>query len=633
MGILGKSLLRFMPVLLLALFPLRGMSQTAEVDSDTLEIRFKLDSVMINMHFDGNMERWNQFERDFNQRFAGKNRLGIVVDIYSGASPEGTVEHNRWLGQERGESIKQLIEQRLRGRVGYIMVHNEAARWDGLYQLVAKSNEPWKDDVLRIISEPASVNETGRDRREWKLRNHKNSDVWEKMLSTYLPPLRSGGTAVVSWMPELITSPAEKDTVYVMYDTPPCITCPPDPFVVSDEVGDLYVKDDTVTVTKPVVRKPVWILRTNLPLLAIGTPNLQAEWSLDHKDRWSINIEGVWSWWTFAHNAYANQMMYGSVEIRRWLGRRWRHHSLDGWHIGLAAGVGYGDVEWKSRGYQGEVYSGFINIGWQKRFGRNKQWAFDAGIGLGYAYVPWRRYRGSSIFPEGKEERYDDHLMWRETSRTHWIGTPHLNISIGYVFPVKDAEWKRAKAVQRDIDRNAALHYRDSVLIQERYEQDSIRTSLRQRRNEISLLPEDERIAAYQQYYADKKQLKDDIKAAKQRVKDEKKAAKEQEKLEKQQLKEQLMQEREQARQERLAHEQWLKSPEGQAVADQEKAAAKAAKQQAKAAKKAAKQKAKLEKKQRRMQERIDAEQYSNRERLRRELEQTDYKYNGRIEN
>lgn len=627
-----------MPVLLLALFPLRGMSQTTEADSDTLEIRFKLDSVMINMHFDGNMERWAQFERDFNQRFAGKNRLGIVVDIYSGASPEGTVDHNRWLGQERGESIKRLIEQRLRGRVGYIMVHNEQARWDGLYQLVAKSNEPWKDDVLRIISEPASVSENGRDRREWKLRNHKNSDVWEKMLSTYLPPLRSGGTAVVSWMPELITTPAEKDTVYVMYDTPPCITCPPDPFVVSDEVGDLYVKDDTVTVTKPVVRKPVWILRTNLPLLAIGTPNLQAEWSLDHKDRWSINIEGVWSWWTFARNAYANQMMYGSVEIRRWLGRRWRHHSLDGWHIGLAVGAGYGDLEWKSRGYQGEVYSGFVNIGWQKCFGRNKQWAFDAGIGLGYAYVPWRRYRGSRIFPEGKEERYDDHLMWRETNRTHWIGTPHLNISLGYVFPVRDGAWKRAKAVQRDIDRNAALHYRDSVLIQERYEHDSIRTSLRQRRIEIGMMADGaDRLAAYEQYYADKKQLKEDIKAAKQRVKDEQKAVREQEKQESRQMKEQLRQEREQVREqarlEREQFEQWLKSPEGQAVADQEKAAAKAAKQQAKAAKKAAKAKAKLEKKQRRMQERIDAEQYRNRERLRRELEQTDYKYKGSIDN
>ena len=114
----------------------------------------------------------------------------------------------------------------------------------------------------------------------------------------------------------------------------------------------------------------------------------------------------------------------------------------------MGVGGGYGDLEWTNRGFQWEVYSGYLNIGWQKRFGSRKQWAFDIGIGLGYAYVPWRRYRGSQIFPIGKEEAQTDHLMWRETGRTHWPGVTHFNISIGYVFPQYDARWKREKAME-----------------------------------------------------------------------------------------------------------------------------------------------------------------------------------------
>ena len=141
--------------------PICAQQEANGLLTDTLEIRFKLDSVLVNMHFDDNMRRWDTFERNFRRRFDGLNPMGVKIDIYSGASPEGTVEHNRWLGQERGESIRRLIEQRLRGRVGYIVIHNEAARWQGLYDAVAASDEPWRDEALGIIRQPARVTETG----------------------------------------------------------------------------------------------------------------------------------------------------------------------------------------------------------------------------------------------------------------------------------------------------------------------------------------------------------------------------------------------------------------------------------------------------------------------------------------
>ena len=393
--------------------------------TDTLEIRFKLDSVQINMHFDGNMERWDTFERNFRQRFAGKDRFGIIVDIYSGASPEGNADHNRWLGQERGESIKQLIEQRLRDRVGYIVIHNEAARWQGLYDAVTASDEPWRDEVLDIIRQPASINEHGRDRREWLLRHHKNADIWEKLLSTYLPPLRSGGSAIVSWDPGRL--PAQRDTLIVM-DTVILINNTP---IIIYECNDCdkRIKKEQ----KPIDKRPAWAVKTNLLMWGVVAPNVQVEIPLGKKNRWSLELEYFHPWFVWNTNAHASEFLNLGAELRYYLGNREHHRWLDGWHVGLAAAVGYYDWEWKKHnGYQGEYVNGYFNIGYQHRWG--KHLAIDVGVGLGVIASKYRDYFGSSTYPERHLEEWDKHLMWYATKHFVFPGVTHINVSLVYMF-------------------------------------------------------------------------------------------------------------------------------------------------------------------------------------------------------
>ena len=433
---------------------------------DSLFIQFQQDSVHIDMDLSRNRESWNNFELNFRRHFANVPPNSLRLDIYSGASPEGTAAHNRWLGENRGIAIRRMVRQRLGNSVGAIIVHNEAARWEGLYESLAGSSEPWRDEALRIIEQSASTDEHQRDQREMQLRALRDGTVWPVLREKYLSPLRSGASDILSYV-------GGRDTI-VVRDTIIMECTGTSLFPMTEMSGVAAWPDNSQTVLrKSVQREPVWILRTNIPLLATATPNLQAELSIDHKDRWSINVEGVFSWWTFAYNAYANEMIYGSVELRRWLGHRDRHHTLDGWHIGLGVGGGYGDLECRSKGYQAEVFSVFVNIGWQHRFGRRKQWAFDAGIGLGYAYIPWRRYDGSTLFPVGKEEKHDDHLMWQETSRTNWFGATHVNISIGYVFKQKNGAWRRQKSLGREAEHYDYLHFRDSLMLRERFERDS----------------------------------------------------------------------------------------------------------------------------------------------------------------
>lgn len=437
-------------LLLLVILLLTSLrSQAVSVSTDTLNICFRLDSIHVDMGYIDNAKVWATFEENYRKYFADKDSLPLRIDIYSGASPEGPTAHNVWLGESRGVALQNQIRKLLNGREARFIIHNEGPRWDALFNAVAASDEPWRDEVLRILKQPPSKDDSRRDHREQKLRTLQGGKVWPILLHKYLAPLRSGSTAVLSFL-------NSRDTVYVRDTVVLAMTIYPN--------KRQKVKKDR----GPVFRQPVWILRTNLPLLGLGTPNLQAELSLDRRDRWSVNAEGVFSWWTFSHNAYANEIIYGSVELRYWLGRRAHHHTLAGWHVGLGLGGGYGDVEWRSEGYQAEVYSAFVNIGWQHRFGKRRQWAFDAGIGLGYAFIDWRKYKGSTLFPVGKEEEYDDHLMWQETGHTNWIGTPHLNISIGYVFNQPHAADCRRKADQREVERQDYLQLKKRMKAEEK---------------------------------------------------------------------------------------------------------------------------------------------------------------------
>lgn len=485
---LQTSLLLWALSIVLFLAPLTVRAQFV---ADTLNILFPLDSIRIDMDFGDNEARWTAFEQRFRARYAHLPAASLRLDIYSGASPEGVPKHNEWLGEHRGQAVRRLVRSRLGDHIGDIVVHNEGARWEGLYDLIAHSDEPWRDEVLRIIEMPPSRTLEGRDQREFILRRLYRGRLWQK-LQKYLAPLRSGASAVLSWQHGGRDTLVIRDTVWVMQqgDNAPrqrdtIWVISRDTIVQAFAAGDFAAgglsagaaashANRSSETPKPVVRRPAWILRTNLPLLGTLSPNLQAEWSLDHRDRWSFNVEFIGPWFIFGHNAYANELVYGSAELRYWLGRRRRHHSLDGFHVGLSVGGGYYDFEWKSRGYQGEIAMAFVNVGWQRRFGKRHQWAFDVGVGFGYLYSPYRRYLGSTLFPESHTEQYDDHLMWQETNRLHWPGTPHANISIGYVFTPRKGLYRRTKAVERDSIRTAIERQRDAIEELQRQQRDSL---------------------------------------------------------------------------------------------------------------------------------------------------------------
>ena len=424
--------LRLVGIIFLCLcsLPAWGQSTYAVGLTDTLDVRFKLDSTRVDADYDGNRERFQSFADAFRLHYAHRPKYTVQLDIFAGASPEGTAAHNRMLGQKRANSIKLYLEDSLRLKVGRVNLHNLAARWDDFYDAVYESDEPWRQEVLDIIRMAPSEDEHAWDHRELKLRALHGGSVWPVLLEKYLSPLRSGGSAILHYYPE-------RDTLFIAYGP-----------AVRDTV---FIKDTTVVVHDyplPVPRvkqrekadqSPVWAIKTNLLLVGVLAPNVEVEIPLGTRNRWSLEGEIIFPWWTFSRNAYAEQVLNLGVEARYWLGKREYHPCLDGWHIGLAAAFGYYDLEWKSRGVQGEYVNGYLNFGYQHRWGKGKRWGVDASLGVGALFTPrHRNYLGSTLFPETHTEPYDDHLMYQDKGSLLWPGASHINVSLMYFL-----DWKR----------------------------------------------------------------------------------------------------------------------------------------------------------------------------------------------
>lgn len=383
------------------------------IKKDTLHVLFRVGQSEIDPDYAENGARIKSFVDNLKKGMKNDAQEKSVT-IYTGASPEGPAELNRRLGEQRGLALRRVLISHLENKPVNITVVNEGARWRGLYDMVEASNEPWKADVLRILEQTPREDGTFQmESREKELRKLKKGKVWEALSMNYLPALRGTGMAVVTEQPLPL--------VLTVHDT-------------------IVLRDTIIYLPKPcpkpyVDHRNLVALKTNFLLLGALTPNLQLEIPLGHKGRWSLETEFFCSWWTWDRNRYAQQIMNLGVEGRLWLGNRERHHNLDGWHIGLGAGVGYYDLEFKrSEGWQGEYVNVFLNGGYQHRFGRHKQWLVDGGIGLGYIPTMHRHYLGSSVYPVGYEESEDKHLMWQGTSWRHILGATHANISIGYLF-------------------------------------------------------------------------------------------------------------------------------------------------------------------------------------------------------
>lgn len=389
-------------------------------EADTLQVHFRVGQSVLDLSYMDNKEQIANFVARVREHFAEQPEKSLKLDIYSGSSPEGPAELNRRLGEQRGLALKGILLEQLGDLLDQVTVVNQGARWGSLYNLIAASDEPWREDALYILSKQPEDDEWKVDPREAKLRKLKNGTVWNQIAANYLTELRTSGSAVIAPV-------IDKKGEWVSRR---------DTLIIRDTI--IYIPEECPCPRDTVDLSPVWALKTNLIEWGLLAPNVQAEFPIGTSNLWSIEAEFFCPWWVWNHNANARQCINIGVEGRYWLGNRAKHSLLDGWHVGLGLAGGYYDIEQEAHhGYQGEYLNIYGNIGYQHRFGRHKQWGVDAALGLGWIPTQYREYLGSSVFPAGHEEAWDAHLMWQRSDSGHILGATHANISLIYFFHTK----------------------------------------------------------------------------------------------------------------------------------------------------------------------------------------------------
>lgn len=168
-------------------------------------------------------------------------------------------------------------------------------------------------------------------------------------------------------------------------------------------------------------RRPLFALKTNVLFDAALMPNIEIEVPIGK--RWSVNGEYMFPWWLLKSDRYCLEILSGGLEGRYWLGStRSREHreALTGHFVGLYAGGGEYDLQWKENGYQGEFFiAAGLSYGWATRIARNLHLEFNIGIGL--LRTNYRHYHAQDNYRT---------LMWQENGNYTWFGPTKAKISL-----------------------------------------------------------------------------------------------------------------------------------------------------------------------------------------------------------
>ncbi len=165
-------------------------------------------------------------------------------------------------------------------------------------------------------------------------------------------------------------------------------------------------------------KTPFLALKTNLLFDVALTPNVELEVPLGR--RWSLNGEYMFPWWLLDDNKYCLEILSGGLEARYWLGNRRTRPSMTGHFLGLYAGGGKYDLQWKEQGYQGEFFiAAGISYGYTKKIARNLSLEFNIGIGM--LRTDYRHYRAKDNYQT---------LHWQENGNYTWFGPTKVKISL-----------------------------------------------------------------------------------------------------------------------------------------------------------------------------------------------------------
>lgn len=172
----------------------------------------------------------------------------------------------------------------------------------------------------------------------------------------------------------------------------------------------------------------LFALKTNLLFTALSAINIEAEIPIGQK--LSLAGEIIFPWWTMDNHQSDSrrnrlQLINANIEAKYWWGERALRPLLTGWFVGVYAGTGTYDVEYHTRGYQGDAFfSVGVSGGYAHAINRTGNLRLEYTLGVGYMTTYYHYYEA-----EFCDNRYW-HAIEMRSGRYKWLGITRAKISL-----------------------------------------------------------------------------------------------------------------------------------------------------------------------------------------------------------
>ncbi len=410
----------------------------AKQKSKQVEIYFDLNSYVIDSCFQNNRENLTKLS-DLITQLQSDDLITISsIIINSYASPDGGRYYNQQITEKRTNSIYDYLTKTTSVPDSLIEKRHSGIDWDGLYNLVERSDMEYREDILDIIKntpeetwrrvDPTDKWMTLVDSRNKQLMELRYGIPYRYISKRFFPQLRMG--SVVTIYSKSIAQPISKEIVEA-------VKTDSTKFAVIESVSEPI--DEEEEVVEPIEtiadnsdateKKPIrFALKTNLLYDLLLIPSFEAEVPIG--ERWSIAGEWIFPWWITKDNGNALQILSGQVEGRYWFGSRTNKPQLTGWFAGFYAGGGLYDLQRKNNGYQGEFYiAAGASAGYAHTINKSGSLRMEYSLGFGYLNTAYRYYEGM---------QNNEYLVWQYDGRYTWIGPTKAKVSLVWFL-----DWKR----------------------------------------------------------------------------------------------------------------------------------------------------------------------------------------------
>lgn len=391
-------------------------------DKDTFSrhflINYRVDIADIDTNFMDNANRINEL-REFLRDIRENPMIFIDSVRFTGtASPDGYIEYNRWLSENRLDHFKELTAEEIYIPDSIIFLNDSYITWQNFREGVEASDIPYKEEVLSVIDLPADTVKWNwglhTDSRLLTLRNMHNGKVWN-----YLKPI----------------------LYYLRYADAEFVVkkkkLPLPEFIPFNPLAEISQRSYLPPLPPYEIWKRRLYIKTNFVKWALLISNVSVE--VDLIRHWTLDLSVFYSKWDYFRPEIRFRFAGFMPELRYWF----NSEENDGWFIGGHFGYSYYNLGFNGAHRYQDLYGktptkgGGLSFGWRKQFGYKNRWRLEFSAGAGVYPLHYSVFENTHDYHNGQ---------WLEERKKTYFGLDQLSVSIGYAIDlfskkVRQKQW------------------------------------------------------------------------------------------------------------------------------------------------------------------------------------------------